>query len=71
MGRRAQTNTEPPEIAEIRRVRARLYKAAGGTPEGYAKFLRDMQLAEEAGGAVIQRTRTAKKKSKRAKRRAA
>jgi hypothetical protein len=44
---------EEPEILEIRRVRAKLWKEGGGTIKGMVKMLRESQDAREAAREIV------------------
>ncbi|MBY0312967.1 MAG: hypothetical protein K2W85_12925 [Phycisphaerales bacterium] len=62
---------DPPEIAAIRRIRERTLAQAGGTLAGLMAHFRKKQVELEAAGATVLRSSPAKKKSKRARKKAA
>ena len=63
---------EEPEILEIRRARARLWKQGGGTLAGVMELLRLVQASEKAGGRpTILRKKPVTKTIERKKRKAA
>jgi hypothetical protein len=62
---------DPPEIADIRRARARIWKEAGGTLRGLYEYMRRVQDELEAGGAEIVRAPQPAKRAKRRRGRAA
>jgi hypothetical protein len=58
---------DPPEIAEIRRARKRIWKRAGGTSDGLFRYYLRLQDALKAAGIIVAAGQAPKKAAKRAK----